>query len=161
MREPPHLSPSHGHGLGPTVFWGHVVARGRESGAQIASPRALIQMGDWCGSATRAVATRTKTGMRNQTTAESETNEKKHEKCYRTGVRIDTSLLMGDPFPSNSGREPARGWPHVGARRPVILLMDLAWDRRFSGATRWPGAREGGERLPSPSALIQMGDWCG
>ena len=43
-------------------------------------------------------ATRVKTRMRYRDTAENETHERKHEKCYRTGVPIDTSLLMGDPF---------------------------------------------------------------
>ena len=38
-----------GHGLAPTVFWGHSVARGMETLWETECALALILMGDWCG----------------------------------------------------------------------------------------------------------------
>jgi len=48
-----------GHGLAPTVFWGHTVARGWEWGRLRFPPTALILMGDWYGPSYGAVTTMT------------------------------------------------------------------------------------------------------
>ena len=42
-----------------------------------------------------------------------------------------------------------------------LARLDMAWHRRFSGATLWPGAGRRRTEVPSPIALLLMGDWCG
>src|SRR5262249_39685995 len=87
---------------------------------RLSSPRALILMGDWYGLQGETATTRMRTGARNRRRlCYDRRKASEHTKSVEGVVRrIDTSLLMGDPFS-------AQGSASLLGERSIWVRVDL------------------------------------